>query len=60
MRRVESQPKIVSRPRRDGRAHVGASRDHRELDGDQFNEWRASITRFAAITEPHVYARNDS
>jgi len=39
-------------------AHVGAD-SHQEHDGDHASACRASITRFAVITEAHVYARND-
>jgi len=54
----DSRRKIDSQPRRDQRAHVGAALDRGRV-GDQPSVWRASITRLAAITDPHAYARND-
>jgi len=51
-------PKIVSRHAATG-APTWARRAITSSGGDQLSEWRASITRLAAITEPHVYARND-
>ncbi len=39
-------------------SHVGRALDHERVS-DQASVCRASITRLAASTEPHVYARNE-
>ena len=50
--RGRPENRVAGTPQR-SRAHVGAALDHERVS-DQASVCRASITRFAAITEPHV------